>query len=70
VPPEDGSLTPETCRGFKTQSSDCESENILSWLRYCENVLKLDKHPLCDTDRVSRLSFAGYSLQVTVFPQK
>jgi hypothetical protein len=34
VPPEDGRLTPETCRGFKTLQSDCESESVLSWLRY------------------------------------
>jgi hypothetical protein len=34
VPPEDGRLTPETCRRCKTQLSDCES--VLSWLRYCD----------------------------------
>jgi hypothetical protein len=36
VPPEDGRLTPETCRGFKILQSDCESESVLSWLRYCD----------------------------------
>jgi hypothetical protein len=35
VRPEDGRLTPETCREFKTLQSDCESEILLSWLRYC-----------------------------------
>jgi hypothetical protein len=36
MPPEDGRLTPETCRGFKTLQSECDSEIVLSWLRYCE----------------------------------
>jgi hypothetical protein len=36
VPPEDGHLMPETCRGFNTPQSDCESESVLSWLRYCD----------------------------------
>jgi hypothetical protein len=33
LPAEDGRLTPEICRGIKTQKSDCESEIVLSWLR-------------------------------------
>jgi hypothetical protein len=36
VPPEDGRLKLEKCRGFKTLQSGCESENVLSWLRYCD----------------------------------
>jgi hypothetical protein len=35
VPPEDGRLTPETCRGLR-HNKVCESENVLSWLRYCD----------------------------------
>jgi hypothetical protein len=36
MPPEDGRLTPETCQGFNTLQSDCESGSILSWLHYCD----------------------------------
>jgi hypothetical protein len=39
VPPEDGRLTPETCQGFETLQSDCESGSILSWLRYCDKTV-------------------------------
>jgi hypothetical protein len=36
VSPEDGRLTPETCRGFKTLQSNYESESVLRWLSYCD----------------------------------
>jgi hypothetical protein len=32
VPPEYERLTPETCRGFKTLQSDCESELLVALL--------------------------------------
>jgi hypothetical protein len=38
VPSDDGSLTPETCRGFKTQYSYCKSGSVLSWLRLCDTI--------------------------------
>jgi hypothetical protein len=41
LPPGDGRLTPEKCREFKPQQSDCKSENVLSWLRYCDGVVSL-----------------------------
>jgi hypothetical protein len=36
VPPEHGRLTPETYRGLRHNKSVCDSESVLSWLRYCE----------------------------------
>jgi hypothetical protein len=30
---------PETCREFKTQYNDCESESVLSWLGYCDVLI-------------------------------
>jgi hypothetical protein len=37
VPPEVARLTSETCREFKIQYSDFESESVLRWLRYCDS---------------------------------
>jgi hypothetical protein len=34
VPPEDGRFKPETYRRLKHKQIDCESESVLSWLRY------------------------------------
>jgi hypothetical protein len=40
VPPEDGRLTPETCRGLR-HNSFSESESVLRWLCYRESFLYL-----------------------------
>jgi hypothetical protein len=37
VPPEDGRLTPETCRGLR--HNKVLSKSVLSWLRYCDTFI-------------------------------
>jgi hypothetical protein len=36
VPPEDGRLTPETCRGLRHNKVTVKVKSLLSWLRYCD----------------------------------
>jgi hypothetical protein len=37
VPPEDGHLTPETCRGLR-HNKVIVKVSVLSWLRYCDKL--------------------------------